>query len=160
MWHGDAKLIRCNSFSSKCCACLAGPSPMRSPPTGTWTKITRKHCANTMYGSSFSTLTAAQVFCLQQGPSICSGVYDDRCDSQSSFYACKVGGFDSSSIGSCIYIAATKDEFIRVKDCALCCMLACMCTQLDTRTRVLLAIGLGNGVGRGCICSKRYRAII
>merc|ERR1712176_866493 len=97
-----------------------GPSPTRSPPTGTWTKITRKHCANTMYGSSFSTLTAAQVFCLQQGPSICSGVYDDRCDSQSSFYACKVGGFDSSSIGSCIYIAATKDEFIRVKSCALC----------------------------------------
>ena len=122
---------------------------MRSPPTGTWTKITRKHCANTMYGSSFSTLTAAQVFCLQQGPSICSGVYDDRCDSQSSFYACKVGGFDSSSIGSCIYIAATKDEFIRVKFCALCCMLACMCTQLDTRARVLLAIGLRNGVGRG-----------
>merc|ERR1712176_1011171 len=97
-----------------------GPSTPRIPPTGTWTKITRKHCANTMYDSSFSTLTAAQRFCLQQGPSICSGVYDDRCDSQSSFYACKVGGFDFSSIGSCIYIAATKDEFIRVKSCALC----------------------------------------
>ena len=35
-------------------------------------------------------------------------------------------------------------------------MLACMCTQLNTRTHVLLAIGLGYGVGRGCICSKRY----
>ena len=122
---------------------------------GVWSKITSKHCGNTRDDRSFSTLAAAKAFCLKQGPSACSGVYDDRCDSQSSFYACKVGGFDSSSLGSCIYIAATKDEFIRVKSCALCCMLACMCTQLDTRTHVLLAMGLGNGVGRVCICSKR-----
>merc|ERR1712176_1043574 len=70
------------------------------------TKATNKHCANTKHGSAFSTLTAAQAFCLQQGPSACSGVYDDGCDGKGSFYACKVGVFDSSSIGSCIYTAA------------------------------------------------------
>ena len=129
---GDAELIRCNSFSSKCCAWLAGVSPTRSPPTGTWTKITRKHCANTKHGTSFSTLTAAQAFCLRQGPSACSGVYDGSCDGKGSFYACKVGAFDSSSIGSCIY-TAPKQGWFRVKYCALCRMLTCVCTQLDTR---------------------------
>ena len=86
-----------------------------------WTKRTSKHCANTKHGSAFSTLTAAQDFCLQQGPSACSGVYDDGCDGKGSFYACKVGAFDSSSIGSCIYTAA-KNGWFRVKYCALYCM--------------------------------------
>ena len=58
---------------------------------------------------------------MQQGPSACSGVYDDGCDGKGSFYACKVGAFDSSSIGSCIYTAA-KNGWFRVKDCALYCM--------------------------------------
>ena len=86
-----------------------------------WTKRTSKHCANTKHGSAFSTLTAAQDFCLQQGPSACSGVYDDGCDGKGSFYACKVGAFDSSSIGSCIYTAA-KHGWLRAKYCALYCM--------------------------------------
>ena len=110
-----------------------------------WTKATSKHCANTKHGSAFSTLTAAQDFCLQQGPSACSGVYDDGCDGKGSFYACKAGNFDTSSIGSCIYTLATKDEFRRAKSCAICCMLTCMCTRFDTRTRVLLAIAVGYG---------------
>ena len=122
---------------------MAGVSPTRIPPTGTWTKITRKHCANTQLGTSFSTLTAAQAFCLQQGPSACSGVYDDSCDGKGGFFACRVGGYSPSSLGSCIYTVAEKDEFIRAKSCALCCTLTCMCTRFDTRTRVLLAIGLG-----------------
>ena len=87
-----------------------------------WTKRTSKHCANTKHGSAFSTLTAAQDFCLQQGPSACSGVYDDGCDGKGSFFACKLfGAFDSSSIGSCIYTAA-KNGWFRVKYCALDCM--------------------------------------
>ena len=86
-----------------------------------WTKRTSKHCANTKHGSAFSTLTAAQDFCVQQGPSTCSGVYDDGCDGKGSFYACKVGAFDSSSIGSCIYTAA-KNGWFRVKYCSLYCM--------------------------------------
>ena len=137
---GDAELIRCNSFSSKCCAWLAGASP-----TGTWTKIKRKHCADTKHDTSFSTLAAAQAFCLKQGPGACSGLYDDSCDSKGSFYACKVGDFKASSLGSCIYVVAGKDEFIRAKTCALCCMLTCMCTRFDARTRVSLSISLGYG---------------
>ena len=106
---------------------------------GVWGKITRKHCVDTI-GSAFSTLTAAKAFCLKQGPSACSGVYDDSCDGKGSFYACRVGDFAPSNIGSCIYVVAEKDEFIRAKNCALCCMLTCMCTRFDTRTRVSLSI--------------------
>ena len=135
---------------------MVGPSTTRIPPTGTWTKIRSKHCANTKHVSSFSTLTAAQAFCLQQGPSACSGVYDDSCDGKGSFYACKAGNFDTSSIGSCIYTLATKDEFRRAKSCAICCMLTCMCTQLDTRMRLLLAIGLEYGYSRVCNNGKQY----
>ena len=54
---------------------------------------------------------------------------------------------------------ATKDEFIRVKYCALCRMLTCVCTQLDTRIAGDRGLGYAGG-GRGCICSKRYRTII
>ena len=86
---------------------------------GVWSKITSKHCSNTRDDRSFSTLAAAKAFCLQQGPSICSGVYDDRCDGKGSFLACKLGGFASSSMGSCIYTTDIKGWFM-VKYCFLC----------------------------------------
>ena len=84
-----------------------------------WTKRKRKRCANTEHGGSFSTLTAAQAFCLKQGSSACSGVYDDHCDGKGSFLACKLGGFASSSMGSCIYTTDIKGWFM-VKYCFLC----------------------------------------
>ena len=73
---------------------------------GVWSKITSKHCGNTRDDRSFSTLAAAKAFCLKQGPSACSGVYDYSCDGKGNFYACKVGTFQSSPRGSCIYTAA------------------------------------------------------
>merc|ERR1712151_806822 len=81
-----------------------------------------RHCVNTNHDTSFSTLADAQAFCLQLGPSACSGVYDSHCDGGGSFYACKLGAFYFSSKGSCIYIVEEKDEFmfIRAKSCALC----------------------------------------
>ena len=84
-----------------------------------WTVISHKRCANTKHGGSFSTLTAAQAFCLKQGSSACSGVYDDHCDGKGSFLACKLGGFASSSMGSCVYTTDIKGWFM-VKYCFLC----------------------------------------
>ena len=72
-----------------------------------WRKITSTHCFFTQYDIEFSRLAAAQAFCLQQGPSACSGVYDHGCDGKGSFRACKVGTFHRSPSGSCIYIAPT-----------------------------------------------------
>ena len=73
---------------------------------GVWSKMTSKHCGNTRDDRSFSTLAAAKAFCLKQGPSACSGVYDESCDGKGNFYACKVGTVQSSPRGSCIYTAA------------------------------------------------------
>ena len=88
---------------------------------GVWSKITSKHCGNTRDDRSFSTLAAAKAFCLKQGPSACSGVYDDSCDGKGNFYACKVGTFQSSFMGSCIYTAA-KGVFEQCDDawCIIC----------------------------------------
>ena len=84
-----------------------------------WTQRKRKRCANTEHGGSFSTLIAALAFCEKQGSSACSGVYDDHCDGKGSFLACKLGGFASSSMGSCIYTTDIKGWFM-VKYCFLC----------------------------------------
>merc|ERR1719183_3345205 len=68
-----------------------------------WTKRTGKHCYQHKYESGFPTLAAAQAFCLEQGPTECSGVYDTNCDGKDGFYACKIAAFKHSSAGSCVY---------------------------------------------------------
>ena len=97
----------------------ATATPANVGLSDSWTVISHKRCANTKHGGSFSTLTAAQAFCLKQGSSACSGVYDDHCDGKGSFLACKLGGFASSSMGSCIYTTDIKGWFM-VKYCFLC----------------------------------------
>ena len=61
------------------------------------------HCAKTKYNDAFSTLEAAQAFCLQKGNAHCNAVYDEKCDGKGTFYACRVATFQSSSVGSCIH---------------------------------------------------------
>ena len=97
----------------------ATATPANVGSSDSWTVIPHKRCANTKHGGSFSTLTAAQAFCLKQGSSACSGVYDDHCDGKGSFLACKPGGFASSSMGSCIYTTDIQGWFM-VKYCFLC----------------------------------------
>ena len=100
-------------------AATATPANTKRVFSDSWTVISHKRCANTKHGGSFSTLTAAQAFCLKQGSSACSGVYDDHCDGKGSFLACKLGGFASSSMGSCVYTTDIKGWFM-VKYCFLC----------------------------------------
>ena len=97
----------------------ATATPANVGLSDSWTVISHKRCANTKHGGSFSTLTAAQAFCLKQGSSACSGVYDDHCDGKGSFLACKPGDFASSSMGSCIYTTDIQGWFM-VKYCFLC----------------------------------------
>ena len=71
-----------------------------------WIKASDQHCANEQFSTAFPTLAQAKAFCLSKGAS-CSGVYDRNCDGEGPFIACKVGAFESSSAGSCVYEPST-----------------------------------------------------
>merc|ERR1712176_1377167 len=79
-----------------------------------WIKATKQHCSGSTHGTTFSSLSEAEKFCLQQGPTRCSGVYDSSCDGKGSYYACLVKPFSSSSMGSCVYKIPPGNNWIKV----------------------------------------------
>merc|ERR1712051_696391 len=87
---------------------LAAKGVTTAPAKATWQKIAKTHCAGNTVGSAFKTAADAQKYCQQQGPSKCSGVYDDSCDGKGTFFACDTKTHLSSSMGSCIHKLAAK----------------------------------------------------
>ena len=74
---------------------------------GSWTKTRNRHCKNNFFLTAYSTLAQAKASCFDKG-TICSGVYDANCDGRGPFFACRVGGLESSSTGSCVYEPSSR----------------------------------------------------
>merc|ERR1711920_588828 len=95
--------LACNMKALKTSS--AGSCVYKKPPT--WIKHSKVHCSGQSL-KSFSTAAAAMNYCVQQGPSKCSGVYDERCDNKGSFLACNMKALKTSSAGSCVHKLAEK----------------------------------------------------
>ena len=66
-----------------------------------FTKISRKHCSNTVGSTLYGSIHAARAACARTRA--CSGVYDSSCDGRAPYYMCKAGITLSRSSSSCVY---------------------------------------------------------
>merc|ERR1719221_1090254 len=93
--------------SSSCIYTAPKPKTTTKKPTTTTkaTKIKAIHCEFQYVSGSgaFKSFADAAKFCHKVGPTVCSGVYDFKCDGKDSFYACNMKPLSKSTKGSCVH---------------------------------------------------------
>merc|ERR1719326_808034 len=91
--------------SSSSCIYSAPKATTTKKPTTKATIIKAIHCEFQYVSGSgaFKTYADAAKFCHEVGPTVCSGVYDFKCDGKDSFYACNTKAFQKSTKGSCVH---------------------------------------------------------
>jgi hypothetical protein len=77
---------------------------------GSYTKLTRKHCARQLMSrrTSSDTLEGAKRMCDAEAG--CGGVYDSDCDNDGRFYLCRASFRPSGSRSSCVYVKNTSTD--------------------------------------------------
>merc|ERR1712226_408110 len=91
--------------TSSCVYTALKPTTPKPKTTADPNKLLAIHCEFNYVANSgsFKTFADAAKFCHKVGPTVCSGVYDFKCDGKDAFYACNTKPFKKSTKASCVH---------------------------------------------------------